>query len=58
MQYTLHLTNACNLTCTDCGGKKAQGFTSRETAPKVINLALADPGASIGIGFFGGEPVL
>jgi len=58
MQYTFHLTNACNLSCAYCGVNKKQGFMNEETAYKVIDMALRDTEASVGIGFYGGEPLL
>jgi uncharacterized protein len=58
MQYTFHLTNACNLSCAYCGLKKSPEFMSVETAHKALDIALSETGASVGIGFYGGEPLL
>ncbi|MCL1790922.1 MAG: SPASM domain-containing protein [Peptococcaceae bacterium] len=58
MHYSLHVTDACNLSCAYCGRKKPPISMSRETAHQAVDLALADPDSSIGIGFFGGEPLL
>ncbi len=58
MQYTLHLTNDCNLSCKYCGLKKNRDYMSKETAFSAIDLALSEPDPSVGIGFYGGEPLL
>ena len=58
MQYTLHLTNACNLSCAYCGAKKSHEFMSEGTARKAIDIALSETDTSVGIGFYGGEPLL
>ena len=58
MHYTLHLTNACNLACHYCYVHKlAPRYMTMETARAVVDMA-AVPGASVGLSFFGGEPLL
>lgn len=59
MHYTLHLTNQCNMACDYCyvDGKKPETM-SLETAQKAIDLASRSDGGSVGIIFFGGEPLL
>ena len=58
MQYTLHLTDGCNLACRYCPPKNGKNVMSRETAFKAVDLALAGLGKTAGIGFYGGEPLL
>lgn len=58
MQYTLHLTNECNLKCNYCGQKHSCDHMSTETAYKAVDFALSSNQKSIGIGFYGGEPLL
>jgi len=58
MQYTLHLTNDCNLSCKYCGLKKNRNYMNKETAFSAIDLALSGSDPSVGIGFYGGEPLL
>lgn len=59
MHYTLHLTNDCNMSCKYCyvnGESKCS--MSIETAKKVVDMAAKSNQSSIGIIFFGGEPLL
>lgn len=62
MHLTLHLTGACNFRCRYCYAESHHGGDmSLETAKAAIDLALKDaaaPGQSLGIIFFGGEPLL
>lgn len=64
MHLTLHLTSQCNLRCKYCyDGSHQGGDMSFETAKGAIGLAIAEnraktPGQSLGIAFFGGEPLL
>ena len=58
MQYTLHLTKACNFSCSYCGLEKSRAFMSGQTVRAAMDLILADAAASIGVGFYGGEPLL
>lgn len=59
MHYTLHLTGNCNMACDYCyvstGKLKTMSF---ETARKAVDLAALKSEGSIGIIFFGGEPLL
>lgn len=59
MHYTLHLTNQCNMACDYCyvNGQKAETM-SLQTAEKAIGLASRSESGSVGIIFFGGEPLL
>jgi len=65
MHLTLHLTGSCNFRCRYCySGAHTGGDMSLETAKAAIALALQDqhrqqaPGGSLGVIFFGGEPLL
>ena len=62
MHLTLHLTGACNFRCRYCYADSHHGGDmSLETARAAIDLALNDrktSGQSLGIIFFGGEPLL
>lgn len=57
MHLTLHLTDACNLSCRYCYVKQDSHFMSPETAKAAVDLA-ASLGKRCGIAFFGGEPLL
>jgi uncharacterized protein len=58
MHYTLHLTNACNLACHYCYvHKQASKYMTDKTARAAVDMA-AVSGASVGLSFFGGEPLL
>lgn len=58
MHITLHLTNACNLCCHYCYVHKQQRKDmSLETAKAALEFAGRD-GGSVGVSFFGGEPLL
>lgn len=62
MHLTLHLTGSCNFRCRYCYADAHDGGDmSLETAKAAIDLALKDqksPGQSLGVIFFGGEPLL
>lgn len=64
MHLTLHLTGRCNMRCRYCYDPKHSSMDiSMETVRTAIALAVEDnqrrsPGGSIGIVFFGGEPLL
>ncbi len=58
MQYTLHLTDACNLACEYCRLAQGPGYMSGATACRAIDLALSGGEKVVGIGFYGGEPLL
>jgi uncharacterized protein len=58
MHYTLHLTNACNLACHYCYvHKQKPRYMTAKIARAVVDRA-ATPGGSVGLSFFGGEPLL
>ena len=58
MQYTLHLTERCNFVCKYCRLKQCDKDMSRGTAFAAADLALSDGTKNVGIGFYGGEPLL
>lgn len=59
MHYTLHLTNNCNMACDYCyvDNRETEAMTL-ETARKAVDMASSAGGGSVGIIFFGGEPLL
>jgi uncharacterized protein len=58
MQYTLHLTERCNFACEYCALSQQDVDMKQETAFAAVDLALSDDSKSVGIGFYGGEPLL
>lgn len=63
MHITLHLTNACNLSCKYCYVKKNTHYMSEDTAKAAVQLALSiseqkTQNNHCGLVFFGGEPLL
>lgn len=64
MHITLHLTSHCNLRCSYCYGRPHGSVDmTPETATAAVDMALSliqheKPGQSMGIVFFGGEPLL
>jgi uncharacterized protein len=64
MHLTLHLTGRCNMRCEYCYAAPHGGVDmSFETARAAVDLGLRDlvekhPGSSLGVIFFGGEPLL
>lgn len=59
MHYTLHLTNDCNMCCKYCYVNGENICTmSIDTAKKVVDIAAESKKSSVGIIFFGGEPLL
>ena len=64
MHLTLHLTGRCNFHCRYCyAAPHAGGDMTWETARAAVDLAVdvcrrENPGQSIGVIFFGGEPLL
>lgn len=64
MNLTLHLTTACNFRCRYCYSPPHPGSVmSVETAKAAVDMALAlsspaTAGESLGVVFFGGEPLL
>lgn len=57
MNFTLHLTERCNLDCTYCVNCKKNSDMSEEVMYKACDLAFSK-GNGAGICFFGGEPLL
>jgi len=59
MHFTLHLTDRCNLRCKYCYVSKGSDVMSAETARRACEMAFdTSGGKSVGIVFFGGEPLL
>lgn len=61
MHFTLHLTDRCNMRCTYCYASHGCGVMSGDTARLACDMAIASAvksGRSVGIVFFGGEPLL
>lgn len=64
MHLTLHLTSRCNLRCWYCYAAPHQGGDMTfETAKAAIKIGMdslqrKSPGASLGVIFFGGEPLI
>lgn len=59
MHYTLHLTNNCNMACRYCYVDHNNIMVMNSgTARKSVDLAFKDSRNSVGIIFFGGEPLL
>ena len=57
MHLTLHLTDACNLSCRYCYVRQSPRTMTRDTARAAVDLAAAS-GRQTGLVFFGGEPLL
>lgn len=57
MNFTLHLTEACNMACAYCTRKKTAVRMSEEVLDAACALAFAS-GDRAGLCFFGGEPLL
>lgn len=57
MNLTLYLTEDCDLDCTYCTQEKTPAVMSAEVLKRACELAFSD-GASAGLCFFGGEPLL
>ncbi|HZS47252.1 MAG TPA: radical SAM protein [Blastocatellia bacterium] len=55
---TLIVTDACNLKCTYCFQQRSPKRMSRETAERAIDLHFQHTDETLGISFFGGEPLL
>jgi uncharacterized protein len=59
MHLTLHLSNQCNMRCHYCYVEKGSTVMSSDTLKKAIALAVRQTaGQTVGIAFFGGEPLL
>lgn len=57
MNFTLHLTEACNMNCAYCTREKRAVRMSEEVLDAACDLAFAE-GSRAGLCFFGGEPLL
>jgi len=59
MNFTLHLSNKCNMACKYCDVKKNPVQVMKiETIRNIIDMPALDSSESTGIIFFGGEPLL
>ena len=58
MNFTLHLTADCNLSCRYCYETHAKRRMTEETAIKAVGLAFAYGHEKNGFSLFGGEPML
>jgi uncharacterized protein len=58
MQYILHLTERCLFACRYCRLAQRDKDMDPATVLAAIDLALADSAGTVGIGFYGGEPLL
>ena len=58
MNFTLHLTADCNLSCRYCYETHTRAHMSEETAKKAVDLAFSFGHAKNGFSLFGGEPML
>lgn len=58
MNYTLHLTDNCNLNCTYCYENKKCAELSMENIKSIIDYELSNKSKSCNIVFYGGEPLL
>ncbi len=58
MNFTLHLTADCNLSCRYCYETHAKRRMTEETALKAVDLAFAYGHEKNGFSLFGGEPML
>ena len=58
MNISLILTKQCNLRCRYCFETHENVFMSGETALRAIDMAVSDGSRSVGVSFFGGEPLL
>lgn len=57
MNFTLHLTESCNMNCCYCIREKTKASMSYDTLKAACDLAFSI-GTSAGLCFFGGEPLL
>ncbi len=58
MNFTLHLTADCNLSCRYCYESHAKRRMTEETAKKAVDLAFSYGHEKNGFSLFGGEPLL
>ena len=58
MNISLILTKQCNLRCRYCFESHENVWMSEETALRAIDMAMSDGSGSVGVSFFGGEPLL
>ncbi len=58
MNFTLHLTADCNLSCRYCYETHSKRRMTEETALKAVDLAFASGHRKNGFSLFGGEPML
>ena len=58
MNISLILTKQCNLRCRYCFETHENVWMTEETALRAIDMAVSDGSRSVGVSFFGGEPLL
>lgn len=58
MNISLILTKQCNLRCQYCFETHENVYMTEETALKAMDLAVSHHDRSVGVSFFGGEPLL
>ena len=58
MNFTLHLTADCNLSCRYCYETHAKRRMTEETAKRAVDLAFSYGHEKNGFSLFGGEPLL
>lgn len=58
MNFTLHLTENCNLACRYCYETHRHVNMREETARKAVDLAFSYGHKTVGFSLFGGEPML
>lgn len=58
MNISLILTKQCNLRCRYCFETHESVYMSEETALRAIDMAVKDSQTTVGVSFFGGEPLL
>ena len=58
MNFTLHLTDRCNLTCTYCRHERRPHTMPLEVIKAAVSLSMKSGGRGTGLCFYGGEPLL
>ena len=58
MNFTLHLTEDCNLNCRYCYETHSRVHMREETALRAVDLAFSYGHPKVGFSLFGGEPML
>lgn len=58
MNYTIHLTQRCNLRCKYCYENKSENEISFENIQRLIDNQIKEKSKSVFLTFYGGEPLL